>query len=158
MLRTTRKWRAFRVGRAQAASLSFAAACRELASTISSVCVAACIRPAGECYRLTACAAPEIETRTFTGIRLLFRDGGQAFKTEDRRSRIHLAPARWDGKIRIERIDARRAHCQRYRTCNGRASSRRSLGQRRSVREHSRFHRSETFSSPAEHERGAQRG
>src|SRR6266480_5846149 len=38
-----------------------------------------------------------------------FANGGQAFKTEDRRSRIHVAPDCWHGKIRVERADARRA-------------------------------------------------
>src|SRR5438034_10891370 len=56
LLRTTRKWRARCVWGAQAASLSFAAACRELACRVLSVLVAKCIRPATECYTPAACA------------------------------------------------------------------------------------------------------
>src|SRR4030095_12870786 len=46
-----------------------------------------------------------IDTRTFGRIRLLSDNGGQTLKTEDRRSRIHVAPARGHGKIRIQRAD-----------------------------------------------------
>src|SRR4030095_7551450 len=54
-----------------------------------------------------------IDTRTFGLIRLLSANGGQALKTEDRGSRVHFAPARWHGKICVERADARRADRQR---------------------------------------------
>src|SRR4030095_14387283 len=46
-----------------------------------------------------------IDTRTFGRIRLLSANGGQAFQTEDRRSRIHVAPTRGYGKICVQRAD-----------------------------------------------------
>src|SRR5438093_10403880 len=66
-----------------------------------------------------------------------FCNGGQAFQTEDRRPRVHFAPDRWHGEIRIERADARCAHRERHRTGDGGAATGRSFRQTRSVCEHS---------------------
>src|SRR6266487_7079562 len=94
--------------------------------------------------------SPAIDIRAFTRIRLFSIDVGQAIETEDRRSRVQLAFARWHREIRVERIDARRASCERIGAGDRGAPARRYLRQARSICEHSRFYRSKTFSSPAE--------
>src|SRR5437879_5675789 len=91
-----------------------------------------------------------IRIRELPQIRLWFGNGGQALKTENRRSRVHLAFAGWHREIRFERVDARRAHCQRHGAGDRGAPARRYLRQARSVCEHSRLYRSKTFPSFAE--------
>src|SRR4029077_15468819 len=49
-----------------------------------------------------------------------FGNGGQAFQTEDCRSRIHFAPDRRHGEIRSKRANARRADRERNRAGDGR--------------------------------------
>jgi thiazole synthase len=57
----------------------------------------------------------------------LSANGGQAFQTEDRRSRIHVAPTRGHGKIRVQRADARRRDRERHRAGDSRVAPRRSF-------------------------------
>src|SRR6266446_10379894 len=49
---------------------------------------------------------PSVYIRTLCKFVYPFCNGGQAFQTEDRRSRIHFAPDRGHGEIRVERADA----------------------------------------------------
>ena len=61
-------------------------------------------------------------------------DVRQAFETKNRRPRIHVAITCWDRQIRVERIDARCADCERDGNRDGGAAPRRSFRQGRSVR------------------------
>src|SRR6266542_459468 len=63
-----------------------------------------------------------MDIRVLMQIRLFSRNGGQALETEDRGSRVHLAPDSWHWEICVERIDAGCAHCQRHGVGHGAAA------------------------------------